>query len=128
MNGLSKEIAKEAKDYGRMGGKCLHEAIIVEEKVVELMPESYPAQRERLNTLSDMLAKRSRWGGGRIRDLNQAIQIAAERTWDPYFDNSEVEAFLRELQCPLHYLDFETIIPADTRQRLEKSHSAAAST
>jgi hypothetical protein len=75
VNGLSKEIAKEAKYYGRMGDKCLHEAIIAEEKVVELIPECYPARRERLDTLSDLLAKRSRRGNGKMRDLNRAIQI-----------------------------------------------------
>ena len=62
------------------------------------------------------------WKSGifRVADLpegerysaNQAIQITVERTGETYFDESEVERFLEGLRYPLHFLDFETVMPA----------------
>jgi hypothetical protein len=43
---------------------------------------------------------------------NQSIQIEAERTQEPYFNGHAVRQFLQGLEYPLHFLDFETIMPA----------------
>jgi len=62
------------------------------------------------------------WNNGviRVADLpsteqyssNQSIQIAAERTEKPHMDVPAVQQFLEGLRYPLHFLDFETIMPA----------------
>ena len=62
------------------------------------------------------------WNEGiiRVSDLpttggfssKQSIQIAVERTQQPHLDVSAVEQFLEGLRYPLHFLDYETIMPA----------------
>lgn len=62
------------------------------------------------------------WNAGiiRVADLppeekyssNQSIQITVERTQEPHFDTPAVRQFLEGLRYPLHFLDFETIMPA----------------
>jgi hypothetical protein len=62
------------------------------------------------------------WNDGiiRVADLppsekyssNQSIQIAVERTLKSHVDVSAVKHFLEGLRYPLHFLDFETIMPA----------------
>ena len=61
------------------------------------------------------------WNGGiiRVADLPpmeqyssiQSIQIAVERSQQPYFDVLAVQQFLEGLRYPLHFLDFETVMP-----------------
>jgi len=62
------------------------------------------------------------WNDGiiRVADLppsekyssNQSIQIAVERTQQPHLDAPAIKQFLEGLRYPLHFLDFETIMPA----------------
>ena len=61
------------------------------------------------------------WNDGiiRVADLppaekysaTQSIQIAAERTRETHLDAAAVQRFLEGLRYPLHFLDFETIMP-----------------
>ncbi|MFC1728212.1 DUF2779 domain-containing protein [Nanoarchaeota archaeon] len=41
----------------------------------------------------------------------QEIQKNCEKTGKPYIDKSNIKQFLKGLQCPLYYLDFETFSP-----------------
>jgi hypothetical protein len=43
---------------------------------------------------------------------NQSIQITVERTQEPHLDTPAIQQFLEGLRYPLHFLDFETIMPA----------------
>jgi hypothetical protein len=62
------------------------------------------------------------WNDGviRVADLppsekyssNQSIQITAERTQQSHIDEPAARQFLEGLTYPLHFLDFETIMPA----------------
>jgi hypothetical protein len=62
------------------------------------------------------------WNEGiiRVADLppsekysaNQSIQIAVEKTQETHLDASAVRRFLEGLRYPLHFLDFETVMPA----------------
>jgi len=62
------------------------------------------------------------WNEGiiRVSDLptiggyssKQSIQIAVERTQKPHLDAPAIKQFLEGLRYPLHFLDFETVMPA----------------
>ena len=62
------------------------------------------------------------WNEGiiRVSDLpttggyssKQSIQVAVERTQKPHLDAPAIKQFLEGLRYPLHFLDFETIMPA----------------
>jgi hypothetical protein len=41
----------------------------------------------------------------------QSIQIAVERSKQPHLDGAAVQQFLDKLHYPLHFLDFETVMP-----------------
>jgi hypothetical protein len=42
----------------------------------------------------------------------QAIQVASHKSGEPHVDKKEIEDFLKTLEYPLYFLDFETINPA----------------